>query len=36
MFYSENKTKLRQVLRENGLIEVKFSFDFEGTKQILA
>jgi D-glycero-alpha-D-manno-heptose-7-phosphate kinase len=32
MFYSEEKTKLRHALREQGLKEVRFKFDFEGTK----
>jgi D-glycero-alpha-D-manno-heptose-7-phosphate kinase len=32
MFYSEEKTKLRHVMRERGLKEVRFKFDFEGTK----
>jgi D-glycero-alpha-D-manno-heptose-7-phosphate kinase len=34
MFYSEEKTKLRHVMREQGLKEVRFKFDFEGTKLI--
>jgi D-glycero-alpha-D-manno-heptose-7-phosphate kinase len=32
MFYSEEKTRLRHVMREQGLKEVRFKFDFEGTK----
>ncbi len=36
MFYCENKTKLRKVMCESGLTEVRFNFDFEGTKQILS
>jgi D-glycero-alpha-D-manno-heptose-7-phosphate kinase len=32
MFYSEDKTKLRRAMREQGLREVRFKFDFEGTK----
>jgi D-glycero-alpha-D-manno-heptose-7-phosphate kinase len=32
MFYAEEKTKLRQVMSEAGLREVRFRFDFEGTK----
>ena len=35
MFYSEEKMKLRQVMREAGLIEVRFRFDFEGTKIVV-
>ena len=36
MFYCENKTKLRKVMCESGLTEVRFNFDFEGTKVILS
>jgi D-glycero-alpha-D-manno-heptose-7-phosphate kinase len=32
MFYTEEKTKLRHAMREQGLKEVRFKFDFEGTK----
>jgi D-glycero-alpha-D-manno-heptose-7-phosphate kinase len=32
MFYTEQKSRLRQALREAGLMEVKLAFDFEGTK----
>ena len=32
MFYAEDKTKLRHALRSQGLKEVRFRFDFEGTK----
>lgn len=32
MFYAANKTKLRHAMRERGLREVRFRFDFEGTK----
>jgi len=34
MFYAEDKIKLRHALREAGLAEVRFRFDFEGTKVI--
>jgi D-glycero-alpha-D-manno-heptose-7-phosphate kinase len=34
MFYSEDKAKLRHVMRQCGLKEVRFRFDFEGTKLI--
>jgi D-glycero-alpha-D-manno-heptose-7-phosphate kinase len=34
MFYSEQKTKLRLAMKEAGLVEVRFQFDFEGTKVI--
>jgi D-glycero-alpha-D-manno-heptose-7-phosphate kinase len=34
MFYSENKTRLRHALTLAGLREVRFRFDFEGTKVI--
>ena len=32
MFYSEQTTRLRRAMREEGLREVRFRFDFEGTK----
>jgi D-glycero-alpha-D-manno-heptose-7-phosphate kinase len=32
MFYAADKTRLRHALREQGLQEVRFRFDFEGTK----
>jgi D-glycero-alpha-D-manno-heptose-7-phosphate kinase len=32
MFYTEEKTRLRHAMREQGLKEVRFKFDFEGTK----
>jgi D-glycero-alpha-D-manno-heptose-7-phosphate kinase len=32
MFYSEQTTRLRRAMREKGLREVRFRFDFEGTK----
>ena len=34
MFYASDKLKLRKAMRENGLQEVRFRFDFEGTKVI--
>jgi D-glycero-alpha-D-manno-heptose-7-phosphate kinase len=34
MFYAEEKTRLRKVMAENGLREVRFRFDFEGTKVV--
>jgi D-glycero-alpha-D-manno-heptose-7-phosphate kinase len=34
MFYSEEKTRLRHVLNEAGLREVRFRFDFEGTRAV--
>ena len=34
MFLSSDKAKLRKTLAKNGLKEVKFKFDFEGTKLI--
>ena len=36
MFYAEEKVKLRHVMREAGLKEVRFKFDFEGTKVIVS
>jgi len=35
MFYTEDKMKLRHVLMNVGLDEVRFKFDFEGTKVIV-
>jgi D-glycero-alpha-D-manno-heptose-7-phosphate kinase len=32
MFYTEDKTRLRRVMYEAGLREVRFRFDFEGTR----
>jgi D-glycero-alpha-D-manno-heptose-7-phosphate kinase len=32
MFFAEDKTRLRHAMREQGLREVRFRFDFEGTK----
>ena len=34
MFYAEDKTRLRQVLADAGLRELRFRFDYEGTKVI--
>jgi len=34
MFYAEDKARLRTAMREAGLEEVRFHFDFEGTKVI--
>ena len=36
MFYAEETTKLRHTMREAGLKEVRFRFDFEGTKGIIS
>ena len=35
MFYSESKVPLRHAMREAGLEEVRFRFDFEGTKFVI-
>jgi D-glycero-alpha-D-manno-heptose-7-phosphate kinase len=35
MFYTEDKMKLRHILMNEGLEEVRFKFDFEGTKVIV-
>jgi D-glycero-alpha-D-manno-heptose-7-phosphate kinase len=35
MFYAENKTNLCKVMREAGLQEVRFRFDFEGTRVLV-
>lgn len=32
MFYAQDKPRLRQIMRDKGLTEVRFRFDFEGTK----
>jgi D-glycero-alpha-D-manno-heptose-7-phosphate kinase len=34
MFYAREKKKLRHAMREKGLQEVRFRFDFEGTKVV--
>jgi D-glycero-alpha-D-manno-heptose-7-phosphate kinase len=34
MFYAEDKVSLRHAMRQAGLTEVRFHFDFEGTKVI--
>ena len=34
MFYAEEKVRLRRAMREVGLTEVRYHFDFEGTKII--
>jgi D-glycero-alpha-D-manno-heptose-7-phosphate kinase len=34
MFYSEDKVRLRQAMRERGMKELHFRFDFEGTKVV--
>jgi D-glycero-alpha-D-manno-heptose-7-phosphate kinase len=34
MFYTEEKTRLRHALRQAGLREVRFQFDFEGTRVV--
>src|SRR6185437_8943152 len=35
MFYTEEKARLRHALREAGLTEVRFRFDYEGTKVVV-
>jgi D-glycero-alpha-D-manno-heptose-7-phosphate kinase len=35
MFYAADKTKLRHAMRQTGLTEVRFRFDFEGTKVVI-
>ena len=34
MFYTEDKTRLRRAMHEAGLREVRFHFDFEGTRLV--
>lgn len=36
MFYADDKVKLRHVLTRAGLQEVRFRFDFEGTKLVIS
>lgn len=36
MFYTEDKTRLRHSMNQAGLKEVRFRFDFEGTKTIIS
>lgn len=35
LFYSEDQARLREAMRKAGLSEVRFHFDFEGTKVII-
>jgi len=35
MFYAGEKHRLRHAMRQTGLAEVRFRFDFEGTKQVI-
>jgi D-glycero-alpha-D-manno-heptose-7-phosphate kinase len=35
MFYAEDRVKLRQAMKHAGLEEVRFRFDFEGTKTLI-
>ena len=35
MFYTEDKTRLRRVMTNAGMREVRFQFDFEGTKVLV-
>ena len=35
MFYAADKTRLRRALTQAGLREVRFRFDFEGTKVVI-
>ena len=36
LFYTENHRRLREAMSKAGLSEVRFRFDFEGTKVLLA
>jgi D-glycero-alpha-D-manno-heptose-7-phosphate kinase len=36
MFYADDKSKLRRTMRQIGLKEVRFRFDFEGTKLVIS
>ena len=35
LFYTEDRARLRRAMSEAGLKEVRFRFDFEGTKVII-
>jgi D-glycero-alpha-D-manno-heptose-7-phosphate kinase len=35
MLYAEDRKRLRKAMREAGLEEVRFHFDFEGTKVLI-
>lgn len=35
MFYTESRNRLRKAMTEAGLREVRFRFDYEGTKVIM-
>lgn len=35
MFYTENPAKLREAMAEFGLWELRFNFDFQGTRLLL-
>ncbi len=35
MFYAEDKSGLRRAMYDSGLREVRFRFDFEGTKVVI-
>ena len=35
MFYCEERSRLRQTMATAGLEEVRFRFDFEGTKVLI-
>ena len=36
MFYAADRNRLRQAMRGAGLEEVRFRFDYEGTKVVLS
>ena len=36
LFYAENHNKLRHAMKKAGLDEVRFKFDYEGTKVLHA
>jgi D-glycero-alpha-D-manno-heptose-7-phosphate kinase len=36
LFYAEDRNKLRHAMKKVGLEEVRFKFDYEGTKVILS
>jgi D-glycero-alpha-D-manno-heptose-7-phosphate kinase len=35
MFYAEDKTRLRRAMFDAGLREIRFRFDYEGTRVVV-
>jgi D-glycero-alpha-D-manno-heptose-7-phosphate kinase len=36
MFLADDKTRLRKAMREEGMEELRFRFDFDGSKVVLS